>query len=809
MKYVIYIGLLIFCVLKLYAQEKFAKNDLQILNEKLTHLNPDPSKVLETINFQFQRDVGRFNLHNGKIYFCQPLNNRVCAGLFLGNGTFEMIPPIKVEREHLSRVYQTEEIQKPFTSMFFVFLDSTYDDWSKKLPIRADRAEEISGEVDDYIQSYMKYYTDDKGDVITASNFEILFNLANNTQNGFFAAAMSNKTATELSSRLIASTDWSRDPLFYKFDPDALEEVQLSRRDGSDRFQFTTEYVSMFHHKSYFDTPSYLNYKRKYFYSIDNYVINSVFDEKLKSSHIAEFEVRPLKKDLLWIFFDLYPKLEVDSVFCNGINVEYACWNNSKTPYSELREKGGLWIKTDYNYKSNKTVTLRVYYHGEFIERVNNDFYMKTSTGWYPTAPAYRREKYLFDLTFNIPSIYKTVSVGDKLSEKTSKSKTITHWVTKKPIHSGAFNIGFFGHYEIKDKRIPNVYVKMSEADHADIGRSMIAEGFGTGKDMEKQVGADVANSMAFFQDVYGPCVSQELYVTEVPYAHGVAFPGLIHLWWGTFQRTGESGSSESFRAHEVAHQWWGVGVDCDTYHDRWLAEAFAEYSGLWYMQYALKDNKKFFKFLKNYKEDILKNRNSLFDKIVGDDQQAGPIWLGYRTGSSSSEGDYGLIIYEKGAWVLHMLRNMMLDLNTMDEERFKNMMRDFYQSYVGKHASTENFKQTVEKHFGTDMTWFFDQWVYGTDIPKYEIAYKILPAENGKYKIRCQVKQLNVSEDFKMLIPVTIDLGENRYVRLRIMVQDKGGEFDLPAMPLEPKKITFNDFESVLCEVEYTNWKN
>ena len=72
-------------------------------------------------------------------------------------------------------------------------------------------------------------------------------------------------------------------------------------------------------------------------------------------------------------------------------------------------------------------------------------------------------------------------------------------------------------------------------------------------------------------------------------------------------------------------------------------------------------------------------------------------------------------MVYKKGAWVVHMLRILMLDLKTMNEDRFTETMQDFYRSYQGQRASTDDFRRVVERHAGTDMGWFFDQWVYGT----------------------------------------------------------------------------------------------
>jgi len=59
----------------------------------------------------------------------------------------------------------------------------------------------------------------------------------------------------------------------------------------------------------------------------------------------------------------------------------------------------------------------------------------------------------------------------------------------------------------------------------------------------------------------------------------------MIHLSFATFLGLADEGEDESFRAHEMAHQWWGIGVEPASYRDAWLSEGFAEFSGMWYMQ--------------------------------------------------------------------------------------------------------------------------------------------------------------------------------------------------------------------------------
>src|SRR5439155_162954 len=128
-------------------------------------------------------------------------------------------------------------------------------------------------------------------------------------------------------------------------------------------------------------------------------------------------------------------------------------------------------------------------------------------------------------------------------------------------------------------------------------------------------------------------------WVSEIPYFHGQAFPGMIHLSWWTFMGLSREGAEEVFRAHEMAHQWWGIGVEPASYRDAWLSEGFAEFGGLWYMQMILHDNDKYLKRLKQSREEIRRERD-----------KAAPIGLGWRA-AESWKGNYQLMTYQKGAW--------------------------------------------------------------------------------------------------------------------------------------------------------------
>jgi hypothetical protein len=104
-------------------------------------------------------------------------------------------------------------------------------------------------------------------------------------------------------------------------------------------------------------------------------------------------------------------------------------------------------------------------------------------------------------------------------------------------------------------------------------------------------------------------------------------------------------------------------------------------------------------------------------------------------------------------------------------------------------------------------MGWFFDEWVYGTAIPTYRVAYRAEPVAGGKWRMRLRVRQENVPDDFRMLVPYSIDFGDNRSARLRVDVRGPVTEVELPLFPLEPKGLRFNELEGVLAEVKMEKW--
>ena len=339
-------------------------------------------------------------------------------------------------------------------------------------------------------------------------------------------------------------------------------------------------------------------------------------------------------------------------------------------------------------------------------------------------------------------------------------------------------------------------------------------EVFGTGMGKIAKfhnVAADVHNSAAFFTQLFDmPLDTDHLLVSSIAAGHGQAFKGFLHLSEGTFHLE-QPGASELFRAHETAHEWWGHLVSWDSYRDQWLSEAFAEYSAMMYVEATMKDGDHWFnQILDVYSDELNGSIKTMLSKFarpgmvpLNPQQRAemGPIGLGYRAASADVQSGYFAQTYEKGALVLHMLRTLLANA-TKSDDLFVKVLRTFLHDYRGKAASTEDFVHTLEQVAPGHWQWFFDQWVYGTDIPTYAWGWKVEPGQGGKQVLALTVRQSGVHPGFHMPVPILIDFGGDRHGTAVVLVDKPEETFRLP-LPARPKDVTFDPHHAVLAKLK------
>ena len=292
----------------------------------------------------------------------------------------------------------------------------------------------------------------------------------------------------------------------------------------------------------------------------------------------------------------------------------------------------------------------------------------------------------------------------------------------------------------------------------------------------------------------------------------GQAWPTLVFMpylaYLDTTQRAqllGTRGGTDTFwryvGPHEVAHQWWGHIIGWDSYRDQWMSEGFAEFSASLYVQ-MIRGHDKFIDFWEDQRRQIIQASPATKDKKP---YTIGPVTQGYRLNSGKTGAVAQRLIYPKGAYILHMLRMMMFNQREGGDARFQEMMKDFVKTYFNQPVSTEDFKSIVEKHMTKDMNadgsgkmdWFFNQWVYGTQVPAYRLEYKV--TSDGV--LSGKITQSGVTDDFVMIVPIYLDMGKG-WIKLGSARLAGNSSVDINnlKLPAVPKRVGVAEMKDVLA---------
>lgn len=419
---------------------------------------------------------------------------------------------------------------------------------------------------------------------------------------------------------------------------------------------------------------------------------------------------------------------------------------------------------------------------------------------WYPAEADTYSDIHTGQLIFTMPKKYQVCALGVPEEVERTSTAQVVAWNMNKPVRMLGFSYGKdFKEEKIKVEGLPEIVSFGKES------------GLTTGN-MVRNVAADIANSLNFFQQYFGVKLSTErIYAARIMGFHGQAFEGFIHLSYLTYEAE-HPGLSELFRAHEAAHQYWGHLVGWKTYRDQWISEAFAEYSALMFLQTSMKTKGTFKTFLSRYTDELTGQSTSMdkvflrrLDLVPTDKQRRriGPIAAGYRASTAEVPDGYVMQIYKKGALVLHMIRQLLW-ASVRDRDAFRETLQDFLRTFSGKEASTEDFFRLLQKHSNMDWVSFFENWVYGTAIPTYKWSYKVAdsPTPDGRYSFSLKVTQTDVPTGFSAVVPVRFDFDSKKWSYIWVIIDAPEKTFDF-LLAAKPKKVTFNPDHSVLARVK------
>ncbi|GAC1417632.1 MAG: M1 family metallopeptidase [Flavisolibacter sp.] len=359
-----------------------------------------------------------------------------------------------------------------------------------------------------------------------------------------------------------------------------------------------------------------------------------------------------------------------------------------------------LIISLDHNYNPRKQ-TLRIMYSGipsDGLIISNNKFQERTffadnwpdrAHNWIPCHDV-PFDKASFEFIVIAPAHYNVVSNGYKKEERAwPRQKKLTHWIEEVPLSTKVMVIGA---------------ARMAVKEFPDSPDSIPITAWVYPQDSAKGFyDYSVAPSiLKFFSSFIGPFPYNKLANVQSK----TIFGGMENASAIFYSEQSVTGTRiwEDIIAHEIAHQWFGDMVSEKSFSHLWLSEGFATYLADLYISFRYGADSAISRLEKERNEVI--KFNQINHHCIVDT-------------SSNLLSLLNVNSYQKGAWVLHMLRNETGD------SLFQKIIRTFYEQYKGRNADSRDFELVVKNVCRQDYRWFFDQWLYRPGIPEINLGWK------------------------------------------------------------------------------------
>lgn len=283
-----------------------------------------------------------------------------------------------------------------------------------------------------------------------------------------------------------------------------------------------------------------------------------------------------------------------------------------------------------------------------------------------------------FSLNIILPEGMQAIASGELLEIVEAPDKLIYKWnqTYETPSYTYGFAIGSFTKVSEQSEGVQFHYYS-SELDNNEL----------------TEVFTETSNILAFFEQKSGVEYVQNSYSQVLIGNNYQEMSGFAVLAQAYPAYVLKDSSEIHLTSHELAHQWWGNMITCEDFGHFWLNEAFAVY-----MSSAFSEHK-FGK--KKYQADISIYK-SIYDDLVERGKDRSLVFKEWKPSKDNRN-----IVYYKGAYVLHLLREELGD------DAFWKGILSYSKKYYGKSVTTKDFKLSMETTTGSDLSDFFNKWVY------------------------------------------------------------------------------------------------
>jgi aminopeptidase N len=422
----------------------------------------------------------------------------------------------------------------------------------------------------------------------------------------------------------------------------------------------------------------------------------------------------------------------------------------------------GMYFRTpEMGYKPGDT---HLFTQGEPIE----------ARHWYPCFDS-PNEKFTSEITCRVPEGMTVLSNGRLVSEEKDPTTGLVavKWLQDKPHANYLVSLvaGYFKKVEDKHRSVPLAfYTPASEINEA-------ANSFQDTKDI-----------MAFYEEEIGvPFPWAKYYQVAVNdfVAGGMENTTLTTLTDNTLFTTNTENirSSQSLVAHEMAHQWFGDLVTCKDWSHIWLNEGFATYYAHLYDEH------------RNGRDSMLYHLYNDAQRILGITNSARPI---VDRKYDDPMDLFGYLAYEKGGWVLHMLRS----------ELGKDLYRRCIKTYLERHrfgsVVTEDLNAVIEELSGRSYDQFFDQWVYHGGQPELDVNYS-WDARSKLAKVSVRQIQKISDDSFLFHFPLILRFKtKSSSVDKQVTVKEKSEDYYF-ALDEAPVTVRIDPEYALLAKINFT----
>jgi hypothetical protein len=716
---------------------------------------------------ELRRGDAKLQFEDGVLAFFVPHDGKITGAVYSGRGHILAIPREPVEKQQLGYFLGAAMLDQDFTTAYLRFTAETAVELQRQF-----EAAQIQPQTDTAFVSLWQGAVQARA---PAHSLRFLYDRLSDVSRPYFAASLGGVQTG---------------PFDFVYD-EARDETEMfgqgKKSNGVDFYDIWSSYRVAGAAPL---PPAF----RVLLYKIET-TINQ--DDSINGQATVRLRVEVPGQRLLGFEFSRF--LTVDSATVAGQSI--FTYPNDATTSEERKARGtdALYAVLPRAPQKGEEVEITFRYHGNVIRDAGNGvLFVSAREGWYPHFGD-NSQFSDYDLTFHWPRKLRLAATGTKIGEHEDGEQRTGTWHTEKPSAVAGFNLG---EYAIASVANPNYSVDVYANRQLEQGLAEqlrantidpiadMPRPFGTPRSSThlslplpppspasalKHLARDIDSSIRFYETYSGPFPVKQLAVSQIPGSFGQGWPGLLYLSTFSFlppaaqERAGLSISGqEHFHElvpfHEVAHQWWGNVVGWSSYRDQWIDEALASYLAVLFADSQKEPDRRLRVWLDRYRKRMLDKGASDLAPV-----DIGALTLGSRLDSSKTPSGFETLVYGKGTWVFHMIREMLREPKSKDPNaRFVAFLVDLQKKYAYRALSTEDLQRELEAVMTPamaiegrgSMEWFFADWVRGAGIPHYKLEYSTKRSEKG-FVVRGKLLQSGVPNSFVAPVPIYTASGE------------------------------------------------